>query len=369
MWQLRINICLVLVSAISINAAYSAESPEEITPASGASTDSGSNNLAKESPWILVPIASSDPKVGTSGGLMSGYLFKLDQDSTSSMAGAGATYSTTDSKLGGIFLRSFWDKDRKRLTAAVGAGQIENDYEDFLGSGLPVQTTDNLKLFHIRYLQEVRHGWFGGVQGTYTNYLISSEDQESQEILKILGLTGFDSAALGLVAMYDDRDRQNSPRSGRKFLFHNFAYRKSLGGEDNFDAYNLDFNHYIPHSEGNVLAYRIANRWTHNAEAGAYSSVNLRGYVRGQYLAPHSTMVEAEERWHIQGRYGINIFAGLACLYGGGLNCTDSENLYPSIGIGGQLVINEAENMTMTCDFAVGEGGNRGFYMRLGQAF
>ena len=45
------------------------------------------------------------------------------------------------------------------------------------------------------------------------------------------------------------------------------------------------------------------------------------------------------------------------------------ENLFTSIGIGGQLVIKESENMVMTFDIANGEGSNYGFYMRFGQAF
>ena len=360
--------CLLLLAALSVNAAHAFESIDDTMAASSEDVHRD-DTTTKESPWMLVPVASSDPKVGTSGGLMAGYLFKLDPDSTSSMVGTGATYSTTDSVLGGIFLRSFWDSDSKRLTAAVGGGRIRNDYEDFLGSGLPVQTTDTLKLYHVRYLQELGKGWFGGIQGVYTNYLISSEDALTQEILKILGLTGVDSAGVGLVAMYDDRDSQNSPHSGRRLQLNNFAFRKSLAGDADFDTYNLEFSHYLPHGKNNVFAYRIAGRWTNDAAAGAYSSVTLRGYVRGQYLAPHSSMVEVEERWHIRGRYGMNVFAGAACLYGAGRSCADSENLFSSVGLGGQAVINEAENMTMTCDCAFGERGNYGFYMRFGQAF
>jgi outer membrane protein assembly factor BamA len=323
----------------------------------------------KTSPWLAIPMISSDPKVGTSGGGMVGYLFKLDPESTSSMIGIGATYSTTDSFLGGVFLRTFWDQDRKRLVFFGGGGKIHNDYKDFLGSGLPVQTTDNVKVFQGRYLQQVKDKWFAGVKATYTNYLISSKDSDVNDALESLGLTGFDSVALGLVAMYDSRNNQNTPSSGIRFLLDNFAYRKAFGGDENFDTYNMKYSHYIPHGNGNVLAYRVNSRWTSDASPGGYSSVALRGYTRGQYLAPHSTMIEVEERWHLKGRYGVNLFAGLASLYGNGLKCTDSDNLYPSIGIGGQIMIKEAEQIVITLDAAFGESGNKGFYIRFGQAF
>ncbi|WP_155304773.1 hypothetical protein [Desulfosarcina widdelii] len=80
-------------------------------------------------------------------------------------------------------------------------------------------------------------------------------------------------------------------------------------------------------------------------------------------------MIEIEERLHLKGRFGLNVFAGLASLYGDGLNAFDSDNLYPSIGVGGQIMLKEAEQITMTFDFAFGESGNNGFYMRFGQAF
>ena len=314
-------------------------------------------------------MVSSDPKVGTSGGGMVAYLFKLDPDSTSSMLGVGGTYSTTDSLLGGIFLRSFWDQDKKRLILFGGGGKIENDYEDFLGTGLPVQTTDNVKVLQARYLQQVKDKWFVGIKGTYTNYLISSENDFVNDALESLGLTGFNSVGLGLIAMYDSRDNQNTPTSGIKFTLENFAYREALGGEEDFDVYNANFTHYVPHGEGHVFAYKIQGRWTEDASPGGYSSISLRGYARGQYLAPHSTSIEFEERLHINGRYGLNIFAGLSSLYGDGLKWSDSDNLYPSIGLGGQYMLNEKEQMAMTIDLAFGKSGNNGFYIRFGQAF
>lgn len=72
---------------------------------------------------------------------------------------------------------------------------------------------------------------------------------------------------------------------------------------------------------------------------------------------------------HIKGRYGINVFTGLASLYGDGVKWSDSDNLYPSIGVGGQIILNKEEQMAMTFDLAFGKSGNNGFYMRFGQAF
>ena len=356
---IRVLLCLVYGFAGIAAPGAAADGTEARDPA----------NEHGESPWLLVPTFSSDPKVGTSVGGMGGYLFKLDPGSTSSMAGAMATYSNTDSSIAGVFLRSYWDADGQRLNAAIAGGQIRNDYDDFLGSGLPLSTTDDLSFFFARYLREVRPHWFVGAQGVYTNYLIVGDDFLTEEILKLLGLTGFDSGALGLVAMFDDRDNQNSPKSGQRLIIDNFAYRESLGGEDDFDTLKIDYRNYQPHGDGNVLAFHLNGRWTSDAPPSGFSSVALRGYVRGQFLAPHSLLFEVEERRRLTGRFGLNLFAGVACLYGDGERCEDSENIYPAIGIGGQYLLKESEQMVVTMDYAEGENDNRGFYVRFGQAF
>ena len=50
----------------------------------------------KESPWLLVPSLSSDPKLGTSVGFMGGYIHQFDPDSTESLFILSTTYSNND---------------------------------------------------------------------------------------------------------------------------------------------------------------------------------------------------------------------------------------------------------------------------------
>lgn len=330
---------------------------------------SSSPDAEAESPWLVVPTISSDPKVGTSAGMIAGYLFKLDPDSTASMVGLGGTYSTTDSSIAALFMRGYGDGDSKRLTVAAATGKIKNDYEDFLGSGLPLSDTDNLKLYFARYMQSVSGPWFVGLQGIYTNYLITGDDFRSTEILQALGLTGFDSVGLGAILAYDDRDNQNAPLSGSHLLLHNFAYRESFGGEDSFDTLRLEWTQYLSTGDDDVFAYRLSGRWTSDAPNSGYSSLDLRAYTRGQYLAPHSVTVEVEQRWQLRNRLGLNLFAGVACLYGDGEQCDSKKNLYPSAGIGLQYVIKPRERIVITTDYAQGKNGNHGFYVRFGQAF
>ena len=58
------------------------------------------------------------------------------------------------------------------------------------------------------------------------------------------------------------------------------------------------------------------------------------------------------------------MFAGIGCLYGGDLKCTDGVNVYPTAGAGVQYVIKEKEGMVLNLEYAKGKGDNQGVYIR-----
>jgi hypothetical protein len=328
----------------------------------------GSNETAA-SPWLLAPLLSSDPKLGTSGGALAGYLHQFDAESPTSTFGAAGIYSNTDSYVVGAFANTYFGKDRHRLVLGMAGGKIRNDYDDFLGSGLPLQTTDDLRFAAARYLHRIGGDWFAGVQAIMTNYTISGESWFTNKVLDLLGLTGFDSNGIGLVAQFDNRDNQNSPSEGTFFSVSNLAYRERLGGDESFDVYAANYRHYWEHGDGHVLAWRVAGRATHDAPVGAYSSVQLRGYVPGNYLAPHSVSLEAEERYRLDDRWGLSAFTGAACLLDGISDCGNTANWYPAIGAGVIYTLKPKEKMVARLDYAVGEGENSGLYFSFGHAF
>ncbi len=104
-----------------------------------------------ESPWILAPTVSSDPKLGTSLGLVGGYLYSFDAGSTQSMFMAGGNYSDNESRVLGVFGQMFFDRDQQKLIFGAADGKINNEYDDFLGTGLPAKTTDQLHAIFVRY--------------------------------------------------------------------------------------------------------------------------------------------------------------------------------------------------------------------------
>lgn len=222
---------------------------------------------AQESPWLLVPTLSVDPKLGASIGVIGGYIHQFDSQSTPSMFIATASTSDNDSTIGGVFGQMFFDADRQKLVLGGAIGEINNDYKDFLGSGIPAQTTDRLQAAVARYLHVVSGDWYLGAQAISTNYTIGA-DGFFDPILELIGLTGFDSVGLGVVAEYDTRDNLRNPASGRYLVAHNIAYRENLGGDESFDVYSLKYSEYINFKPQQVLAWEVKGRWTDDAPIG-----------------------------------------------------------------------------------------------------
>jgi len=292
------------------------------------------------------------------------------------MMGLTGTYSNTGSYIGGLFSKLYFDEDNQRLIALLGLGEIKNDYtyERENGQEITLSTNDDFKMAFLRYSHRIYDDWFVGGQYVQTNYVISGGDPGSDFILDLLDLVGFDATALGLVISFDSRDNQQSASSGQNFVFHQLAYRENFGGDASFDVYHLDYNTYLAHGRGHVLGVRAKGRWTVDAPNSGFSSMEIRGYLRGQFLAEHSTFIEIDERYFLNENWGLVAFTGIGCLYGRDLvgnynNCSSYDNLYPSIGGGVSYALKPRERIIVRAEVAAGKKGNYGFYLKFGQPF
>jgi len=323
----------------------------------------------EKSPWLFTPLLQSNPKLGTSAGVLGGYLHMFDAKSRPSIFAMQAQYSDTDSIIAGGFAKTSFDEDQQRLIAGLMYGYIKNDYDDYLGTGVPLKSNAELRSFIARYLYRVKGNWFVGAQGVYQNFAIGGETQFDQEVIDILGVRPYKSGGLGFVAYYDSRDNENMPTRGWVMSLSNIAYRESLGGEEDFDVYRADLRYFLPHGNGNVFAIRQLNHFTADAPTQVRASVQLRGYKVGQYNGDYMSSIEFEERWRFAARWTATLFAGIACTYGGEQSCSDSENQYPAWGAGVQFVLKPVQGIVANLEYAQGKDGNYGVYLKMGYQF
>jgi hypothetical protein len=335
----------------------------------GADTDARPAGDKKESPWIIAPVFNANPKVGFALGALAGYIHYFDDKSRPSIFALTGQYTSTESIIAGLMGRTSFDQDRQRLLTGLMYGNIKNDYSDYLGTGVPLQSNAELRSFISRYTYRVAGDWFVGAQGIFQNFDIGGETPLDDMFLDIVGVQPYKSGGLGLVGQYDSRDNENMPTQGWFLNVNNVAYREALGGQDDFEMYRGDFRYYWGHGKGNVLAVRQLNHLTHDTPVQIRAPVQLRGYKIGQYNGLYMSSIEAEERWRFAERWTSTIFAGIACTYGGSQSCSDSKNLYPAGGVGVQYIMKPKEGIVLNLEYALGKDGNYGVYLKMGYAY
>jgi hypothetical protein len=358
--------CVTLALALGWHGASAQSEAPQAPPAEAqASAPTGE----KPSPWLFAPVFTTNPKLGTTLGATGGYIHLFDRESRPSVFAATAQFSNTDSVVAGAFARTSFDADHQRLNAAVTFGNIKNDYDDYLGTGVPLKNDAELKSVIARYLYRVHGNWFVGAQGIYQNFAIGGDTAFDDMVLDILGIAPYKSGGLGLVVYYDSRDSDFRPTQGWVVSVNNLAYRESLGGVQNFDVYRIDFRHYMPQGDGNVFAFRQLNHLTKDAPTQNLAPVQLRGYKVGQYTGEYMSQFEGEARLKLAERWTATVFAGIACTYGRGKNCSESATLFPMAGAGVQYVLKPQVGIVLNLEYAQGKDGNNGVILRTGYAF
>ena len=359
------------------------EVADEEPPAGQTGEDEEAERAAsavKLKPWLITPTLSADPKLGANVGGLIAYLKQLDAESTPSMTGLTVSYSDTDSMTGALFSQLYWKADTRRLSLLAAGAEINNEYDDFLGTGQTVETQDNVQTFGFRYLHQFRPGgWFAGVQGISTNYAVGA-DGLLDGALNQIGLSGFDATGLGLVFQLDTMDNQRDPSSGHLHTLHNFAYREGLGGETSFDVGYADLRWYRSiervsvgkSGRSPVIAVQLKGRFTADAPLSGYSSVNLPGYTMGNYLSRHYSHVLVDARIPLTSKLGLVAFGGVGCQFGedlAGRDLSCSDATFPAIGVGVSYMLKEEASVLIRLEIAKGKSDNEALYLRFGHSF
>jgi len=157
------------------------------------------------------------------------------------------------------------------------------------------------------------------------------------------------------------------PRAGTFAQISATFFREGLGGSASYEGYSATWRHYTPLNERSVLATRLMATWHADAPKAAWSSVTLRPYTRGQYLAPGSVSAETEWRVRFGLRYGATVFGGIACLQGADQNC--GTKLYPMVGAGIQYLFKPEAGRLVNLSVAKGNGSNVALLLKMGYEY
>ena len=129
------------------------------------------------------------------------------------------------------------------------------------------------------------------------------------------------------------------------------ATRKSLGGDLDYEGYDLRYRSYHPLGPNLVLAWEVAGCLRSDAvPLWDACRIGLRGFASTDYLGKSSWRGQAEARWRFTERWGAVAFAG------GGqaretLTGLDEDSVIPSVGVGLRFMVQKANRINLRLDY------------------
>ena len=140
-----------LAFILAASPAMAADPAKEEAQTRGDERKAKAAKEGERSPWLFVPLLSSSPKLDTAAGMMVGYLHQFDEGSRPSLFTLSGKYTTSESLITSAFAKTSFGADHHRIVGGVILGDINNSYEDYLGTGRALETNDNFRSAFLRY--------------------------------------------------------------------------------------------------------------------------------------------------------------------------------------------------------------------------
>jgi hypothetical protein len=334
----------------------------------------------KRGSLVIAPIPISSPAFGSGLLLITGYVFKLnEQDKTSPPSWVGGAGAFTNNGSRGLILggRLYAKENKYQTTFAVGKGRANLD---FFGIGrIPGRPPISVPLsiagtiFFGEGMRNIGKNVFVGPRFQYRRLSISLDGDpvEGGFVIPEIDLKST-SAALGFHVQRDLRDSTFYPTRGTLFDLTADFFDQAWGSRREYQTYKLSYNGFRKIADRQVLAYRVmacsANGSVPFYDLCLYGFSNdLRGYMTGEFQNRRMFATQAEYRRELPKRFGLVAFGGLG---GVARRWGDfrSDQLLPAAGAGLRFKLDKKNHINYRIDFAVGREG-RTFSIGIGEAF
>ena len=259
----------------------------------------------------------------------------------------------------GYYIDKFW---------GIGTDTPDIDAADYatraFGLEVGVQIPPLVRAFNRTKAGVLFDLWNNDVVDKKGNPFLTSGD--------IRGVEGGASTGLGFTWVWDTRDQIFYPTSGGNHQVKAVFYGQWLGGDFDFNRYEVDIRQYIAMKPHQVLALQAFLQTVTGTppfyELPALGGQRImRGYYQGRYRDESLLAGQIEYRARLRGRFGGVAFAGI-----GDVASDPSDfrirSLKTSLGFGLRFLFNEAEKVNFRADVGFGRGTS-GVYFGLEEAF
>lgn len=333
------------------------------------------NDTVKKVNFAAIPVINYDQTFGLTVGAMGQMYYKVNQNDTispSSSTGVFGMYTTNNTYFAAAFQQFYLKEDTWRIMAAIGIGNINFQYwqeipvigGDFIG----FNTQAEFAMFKVE--RKVYKKLYAGINSMYSK--AKTEYDVPDLIPDSLRFDERNMNNIGYLLNLDMREHQINPYGGFNIEFKNSFYREWINSGNNFEKYELTYNHYYKlRNERNILATRIkATISTGDVPFQGQNVVgqdDIRGYSAGKYRNDQVYAIQAEYRWHFYKKFGMVGFIGIATAVGSISDVSENE-LLPGIGVGIRYLMIAKERINIGFDIAAGKD-DWGMYFRIGESF
>jgi hypothetical protein len=359
-----------------------ADQSKDHTPISATQKDqeTDKNKTEKRGSLVIAPIPISSPAFGSGLLLITGYVFKLNENDKTSppswLGGAGA-FTNNGTRALVLGSRLYFKENKYQTTMAVGKGRANLD---FFGIGrIPGRAPISVPLSMDGTI------FFGELmRKTARNMFIGPRFQYRKIGARIDGLAppgGFEvpeidirsnSVALGFHVQRDLRDSTFYATKGNLFDFTADFFDQAWGSRREYQVYKVAYNGFHKVASRQILAYR-AMACSANGSVPFYDlclfgfNNDLRGYTTGEFQNRRMFAGQAEYRVELRRRLGVAAFGGVG---GVARRWGDfrSDELLPAAGAGLRFKLDKKNHINYRIDVAFGREG-RTLSIGIGEAF
>jgi hypothetical protein len=342
--------------------------------------DKNAGKKEKRGSLVIAPIPISSPAFGSGLLLITGYVFKLNEEDKTSppswMGGAGA-FTSNGSRALIVGGRLYFKENKYQTTMAVGKGRANLD---FFGIGripgrepISVPLSMDGTIFFGEFLRNIGRSIFVGPRYQWRRIAARIDGLVPPGGFEVPDIDiRSNSAALGFHVQRDLRDSTFYPRKGTLFDFTADFFDQAWGSRREYQVYKIGYNGFRQVKDGQVFAYRAmacsANGSVPFYDLCLYGFGNdLRGYTTGEFQNRRMFATQAEYRVELRKRLGLVAFGGV-----GGVARTwgefRSDGLLPAAGAGLRFKLDKKNHINYRIDFAIGREGHT-LSIGIGEAF
>lgn len=337
------------------------------------------STAVKRNTFSGFPVVYTTPETGWAFGGLGVYAFRMKgmpDDSRPSQVTVAAAYTLNKQILLFAPFQLFWKEAKRNAYGELGYYRYNYFY---YGIGNDAKRVDeetfdvNFPRVRLNGMARVRPNTYLGIRYWYDGYDIQRIEEDGLlDTNRPTGVNdGTEISGAGFISNYDTRDNIFYTREGYYIELGTLHAGKALGGDFNFNKYSLDARKFIPIGKGALGINAYLEFTTGNAPFYQLSFLGggrrMRGYLEGRYRDKQYSMLQTEYRFPLFWRFKGAVFAAT-----GGVDNTVGgifSNLRFAYGGGLRFLINPQEGVHVRMDYGIGEKGETGFYLTIGEAF